>query len=202
MVALAFGWAIVASLRAVGLGFPSGPAISDAWLLRLTMTELLAGAATFALLRFRGYAVLRMLPVPNLRETFWGLALFVLAGGFSLLVVGSFSREEIAQQPIVSMVEHAHVTLPILLVTAILNGVFEETFLLAYLQRAFHKHGASLAIGVSLLVRMLYHVYQGPLGVMEVLVFGAVLSVFYWRTGRLWPVVFAHVLADVVSLCG
>ena len=27
-----------------------------------------------------------------------------------------------------------------------------------------------------------------------------VLSVFYVRTGRLWPVVFAHILADVVPM--
>jgi len=202
VVALAFGWAIFGSMRAVELGFPNGPAISDSWLLHITLTEVLAGVVTFALLHFRGYLVLRMLPVPNLRDSVWGLLLFLLATGFSMLVAGGFSRDQIAEQPIVAMVANAHVSMPILVVTAMLNGVFEETFLLAYLQRALHKHGASLAIGVSLLVRVLYHLYQGPLGVMEVLTFGAVLSLFYWRSGRLWPVVFAHMLADVVSLCG
>jgi membrane protease YdiL (CAAX protease family) len=49
---------------------------------------------------------------------------------------------------------------------------------------------------------MLYHIYQGPVGALSVLVFGLVLSLFYLRTGRLFPVVVAHVIADVAPFLG
>lgn len=81
---------------------------------------------------------------------------------------------------------------------AIVNGAYEEVFLLGFLMRGLRRFGASNAIGVSLLVRLLHHMYQGPLGALSVLVFGGVLSIFYWRKGQLFPAVFAHVLAHIV----
>ena len=45
---------------------------------------------------------------------------------------------------------------------------------------------------------MLYHLYQGPLGAVWVLGFGLVMSLYYVRTRKLFPVVIAHVLADIV----
>lgn len=41
-------------------------------------------------------------------------------------------------------------------------------------------------------------VYQGPLGAMYVGAFGLVLSVYLVASGKLFPVVFAHALWDVI----
>ena len=98
------------------------------------------------------------------------------------------------------MVVNRHVTLPAIIALAMVNGLYEETFLLGYLQRGFLAAGPSFAIGLSVLVRVLYHLYQGPLGALSVLLFGLVVSLFHWRTGKLWPVVFAHTLADAFAL--
>lgn len=46
----------------------------------------------------------------------------------------------------------------------------KRRFWLGYLVRGFAAVGASFAIGLSLLVRVLYHLYQGPLGAVSVLV--------------------------------
>lgn len=80
------------------------------------------------------------------------------------------------------------------------NGAFEEVFLLGVLLRGLRAHGLSVALGFPLLVRLMYHGYQGPLGLLWILAFGLSLSLFFLRTGRLWPVVFAHTLWDIVPV--
>jgi membrane protease YdiL (CAAX protease family) len=49
-----------------------------------------------------------------------------------------------------------------------------------------------------LISRVLHHLYQGPLGAVWVLGFGLVMSLYYRRTRKLFNVVFAHALADIV----
>jgi membrane protease YdiL (CAAX protease family) len=61
------------------------------------------------------------------------------------------------------------------------------------------RFGASIAIGVPVLVRALCHLYQGPLGTMSVIGAGVVLGAYYWRKRQLWPVVFAHIFADIAG---
>jgi membrane protease YdiL (CAAX protease family) len=72
-----------------------------------------------------------------------------------------------------------------------------KIFLLGFLIRGLRRYGLAVALGASLLVRVLYHTYQGPLGAMWVLVFGAVLSVYFIESGKLFPAVVAHAIADV-----
>jgi membrane protease YdiL (CAAX protease family) len=87
----------------------------------------------------------------------------------------------------------------VLLASAV-NGVYEETFLVGYLVRGFRHRGAAAAVGVSVLVRLLCHLYQGPLGALAAVVFGTLAGAFYWRSRWLWPVAFAHMLQDLISL--
>jgi membrane protease YdiL (CAAX protease family) len=84
------------------------------------------------------------------------------------------------------MMAHTSVTAVPVVATALVNGAFEEVFLLGFLARSLRGYGIALAIGISLLVRILYHSYQGPLGMLSVLLFGIVLSVYYMRTDDLF----------------
>ncbi len=95
---------------------------------------------------------------------------------------------------------NAQVTLPSLIAAAMVNGTFEEVFLLGFLARGLRGFGLSIALGVPLLVRALCHMYQGPLGVLWVLGFGLILALYYVRWGQLWPPVLAHILWDIVPL--
>jgi membrane protease YdiL (CAAX protease family) len=92
----------------------------------------------------------------------------------------------------------ARPSLAVVLLLSVVNGLYEEVFLLGYLMKGFRHRGASFALGLSLLVRVLYHLYQGPHGALSIAVAGLVFGVFYLRTGWLWPVVFAHMLADTL----
>jgi uncharacterized protein len=200
VVVVCFGWFILASLEAVAAGFPSSGAFSDASLIGLVALEALLGAVGLTFLRLRGYVLADLTPSPSWSGCLAGFALFAVATLASSVVTLGFSGGDAGAQPIAAMVSNAHVSLPVVIVMSMVNGLYEETFLVGYLVRGLRSHGLAIAVGVSLLVRILYHLYQGPLGAVSVLVFGLVISVFYWRTGRLWPVVFAHTLADALAL--
>lgn len=77
-------------------------------------------------------------------------------------------------------------------------GTFEEVLLLGFLMRGLRGYGLSVALGLMLLVRVLYHLYQGPIGALWVLVFGLVVGLYYVSSGKLWPAVCAHILGDIV----
>jgi membrane protease YdiL (CAAX protease family) len=195
MVALCFGWFIAGSLWSVSAGFRSGT-ISDASLIGLVGFEIFVGPIALLILRSRGHAMRDLLPSPSWRGCGVGALLYVACVVASAVALSPFAAD--AAQPIDRMMEAARPSLAVVVTLAVVNGLYEEVFLLGYLQRCFRHQGASFALGLSLLVRVLYHLYQGPHGALSVAVAGLVFGVFYLRTGWLWPVVFAHMLADAI----
>ena len=200
MVILCFGWFILISLSAVGADFPAGEGFSDSNLLEMIVTECVLGALALVFLRLRGHSLSALMPRPSWRGGVVGALLFGVAMVAWQLVALVFDENSIQSQPISEIMSRTHVSLVMALSLAVVNGLYEETFLTGYLLEAFRGWGASIAIGVPTLVRLLYHVYQGPIGAVSAVVFGMVMSLFYWRTKWLWPVVFAHILADSIAL--
>jgi membrane protease YdiL (CAAX protease family) len=85
--------------------------------------------------------------------------------------------------------------------TSCVNAAFEEIFVSGYIITALKpSRGASFALNVSVAVRLLYHLYQGQMAMLGVLPVGLVYAFWYARSGRLWPLIVAHALQDVVSL--
>jgi uncharacterized protein len=199
VVAICFGWFIFVSLTTVAAGFPHASGFSDSAFVQIIAMELVLGGAALSLLHARGYPIARLLPTPSVRGGLIGIGLFVAALLIWGLVAELFPGGELERQPIVDIMAATQVSTPWVVALSIVNGLYEETFLVGYLLRGFRASGPALAIGLSVLVRLLYHLYQGPVGAVSVLVFGVVVSLFYWRTGRLWPIVVAHVLADLLA---
>ncbi|HLO94821.1 MAG TPA: CPBP family intramembrane glutamic endopeptidase, partial [Burkholderiaceae bacterium] len=200
VVAIAFGWFIMASLEAVAQGFPGTGSFSDEQLLNILLMELLFGGIALAFLRHRGHALQALLPTPTLTGCLVGAALCGASVLAWQVLAQAVPASQLQAQPIAEIARNARPSLAMAIALSVVNGLYEETFLLGYLVRSFASAGASLALGLSLLVRVLYHLYQGPLGAVSVLMFGLILSVYYWHSRRLWPAVFAHTLADALAL--
>lgn len=200
VVLLCFGWFILISLSAVGADFPADQGFSNGALLEMIIVECVLGGLALAFLRFRGHSLAALLPRPTWSGGVIGLMLFIAALLAWQLVQQFFDAKTFEAQPISEIMSQTHVSLVMALALSIVNGLYEETFLTGYLMEAFRGYGASIAIGIPTLVRLLYHLYQGPIGAVSVLVFGIMMSLFYWRTKWLWPVVFAHILADLMAL--
>lgn len=194
--AICFGWAIMVSSQSVAAGFQSA-AFTDANMLGLIWMEVVLGSVALLTLHVRGFAIPSLYPHPTLVGVGHGMGLYVVSLIASWVAVAPFAMGQ-PTQPIETMVSSASVSLSSVVSAALVNGAYEEVFLLGFLMRGLRGYGLSIAVGVSLLVRVLYHLYQGPLGAVSVLAFGLVLSLYYLRTRALFPVVFAHVLADII----
>ena len=81
------------------------------------------------------------------------------------------------------------------------NPVFEEVFVAGYTMTVLKDtRGKSFAFNASVAIRLLYHLYQGVLGVITIIPFGLILAFWYMRTGKLWPLIVAHAVLDAVGL--
>ena len=194
---ICFGLFTVWSIQAVLAGFPDAT-FSDAGNVLSILIEVILGAFAVAYLHARNFDVAPMYPRPELRGTLMGVAVYVAAVVAGYLATAPFAGEQ-GNDGLVAF-SFSGISLTSIVVFAMVNGTFEEVFLLGVLARSLRDHGLAIAIGLPLLVRILYHLYQGPVGVLWVLTYGLVVSVFYLRTGRLWPVVFAHMLGDIVPM--
>ena len=195
IMGICFGYSIVMSFYDVASGFPDR-GFSDSGLIWLAGYELVLGAAALGVLYMRGYAIASLIPTPTLMGSILGIGLYLGAWVVGWLLTLPFVGQP--EQPVARMMEDARVTMPTVVIIAMVNGAFEEIFLLGFLMRGLRHFGISIALGVMLLVRVLYHLYQGPLGAVWILGFGLVFGLYFARTDRLWPPVFAHILWDIV----
>ncbi|MCU6499992.1 CPBP family intramembrane metalloprotease [Rugamonas sp. A1-17] len=193
IMAICFGGFILSSF---GIASGSADALSfnDGLLAAIAVQELILACVALAVLHACHYPLATLLPKPSWGGLGTGAVLYIVACMAALGVGLLLGGEPI--QPIDTMLAQSHVSLYALVPMALINATFEEVFLLAYLQRGLRRFGASNAIGAAILVRLLCHWYQGPVGAAKVLVMGLVFGIYYARSGRLFPVVAAHVAAD------
>jgi uncharacterized protein len=193
---LCFGWFILASVFAVSTGFRTG-SFSDQGFAGLILFELFVATIALYVLRSRGFSTSSLYPAPSLGGVGVGSLLYLAVAFAAAAATSTFATSDL-QQPIDALMGNTGISLVTLVALGVVNGAYEEIFLLGFLLRGLREYGLAVALGASLLVRVLYHLYQGPLGAVSVLVFGAVLSLSFIATGRLFPAVFAHALADIV----
>lgn len=200
IVVLCFGWFIVSSLQSLAAwqAGASARVFSDHTLASVVVTELIFGAVAIAVLQARGYPLRALYPRPSWSGAFLGAGLYLGATALARLAMELAPHP--ARMPVEEMAAQAQVSLPVIMLVSVVNGAYEEVFLLGYLMRGLRRYGASTALGITLLVRLLYHMYQGPVGALGVTLFGAVIGIYYQRTGRLFPVVASHVIADAIGL--
>lgn len=199
IVVLCFGWFILGSLQAASAWRPeagTGGGFTNGGFDALVVIELILGTSAIAVLGMRGYPLQSLMPRPSWFGALWGAGLYaaviVLDAVIQPLLPGGVGA------PVIDMLDQTRAAWSSIVPMALVNGAYEEIFLLGYLMRGVRRYGASTAIGVALLVRMLYHTYQGPAGVVAVMLFGLVVSLYYQRKGQLFPVVLAHVIGDIV----
>lgn len=87
----------------------------------------------------------------------------------------------------------------LLIVLIVVNSLFEESLVNAYIINALSHEGASVAITTSTLIRFLYHLYQGPVSSLSILPIGLIFGAVYWRWRNLWPVMVAHTIMNLLS---
>ena len=206
MVFVAFGLFVPGNLHAFFSGAwatRSAPPINNAHLLKTLLVELAILTIVILFLRAREWSFTRVGLRPTFRDSLVGLGLNIasyVAYAVLFTAVTSFWPEIVKAVGATNLVAK-NLDLPLIIAVSIVNPLFEELFTCGYVMTVLkERRGVLMAVNVSVAIRLLYHLYQGPLGVLSILPVGLIFSYWYARTGRLWPLVVAHALADLVGL--
>jgi CAAX protease family protein len=193
VIALAFGLSIVGSLAAA-LSYAGRPVnFGDDELAAVIAFEVITAPVIWFLLKHRGWKWSDFAIHYSNGSTILGIILGVATLGVWYVF------EMFAGTP------PNFPTAGLLTVTvlSIVNPLFEEVLVLAYVVQSMRKRfGLTTAFNVSLAIRLVYHLYQGPLAVIPIAFFGLVVTIVYVRMGRLWPCIVAHAFLDFAALSG
>jgi membrane protease YdiL (CAAX protease family) len=210
VVSWAFGLPIFSSILMMGAeggaGSRAGGALvfdNDA-LMNIVSFELLQSAFLVWFLWVRGWTLEKIGLSVSWRGTWHGwlllLGTYVVLMGLqwltSLFVPGDLQaavQRYPSADPMVSM--------QLVFLASTVNGMFEEVFVAGYVITALSQvRGVWTAVNVSTVIRLLYHLYQGPLALITIIPLGLIFGHYYARTRQLWPLILAHILVDIIGL--
>ena len=172
---------------------------------RLLITLGLEAVITAALLPYllrRGWNPLKVAPPPEAPDILRGVLVWlaILAAlYFTLFIVYLVSPGTVTS---LQARQFTGSISPIVVISAsLLNPIFEEFLWLGYaIPAVASRFGLGVASAVSVILRVSVHLYQGKLAFISVLPIAIVLTLYFVRTGRLWPTVVAHVIIDALGL--
>jgi membrane protease YdiL (CAAX protease family) len=179
-------------------------AFTDGHLLRVVTFEALVAALLVPWLRRRGWSPRDVAGAPGLADVargvgVWGLAFACYAVTWVLFAL--LQREAAEALAIEQRFTGAPASAAAIILVSIVNPVFEEFLWLGYgVTRLAPRLGLRAAAALSVGLRAIVHLYQGPWAVLGVLPVGVAFTWYFGRTRRLWPVVVAHALFDAIGL--
>ena len=202
VIAVAFGYFILNSFLFVFSSAPYQP-LTDRDLYFLLAFELAAMSILLPFLYLRGWNFQKIGLDLSVKGTLIGLALTIASyAAYAIFLAAAwyvFSTTEATTSN--NAIIGFKLSLLTIVVVSIINPVFEELFVCAYVITSLKKQTTIwVAINASIFIRLLYHLYQGPIGVISIIPIGIIFSYWYARTGKLWPLIVAHGLMDLFGL--
>jgi membrane protease YdiL (CAAX protease family) len=153
--------------------------------------ELIAGGIAFAILKSRGWKWSDFAIHASRGSTIVGVIVALALFAFGYAFEAAFGKVPVVLSA----------TLIPITIISLLNPLFEELLVLGFVVQSMRKaFGITTAFNVSLALRILSHLYQGPLAVIPIAVMALVFTLVYVKMGRLWPVIVSHALLDFLGL--
>jgi membrane protease YdiL (CAAX protease family) len=209
VVTWAFGLPIFASIMSLGTGGAGAATggslvFNNSALLNILVFELIQAAFLIWFLRIRAWTPEKFGLSITWRGT--GAGWLVFLGTYLLFTGAQFMAGLALPDTMQSAAQRyptadPHLSMELVFLTSTVNGIFEELFVTGYIVTALAAtRGVWTAINVSTVVRLLYHLYQGPIGVVTIVPMGLLYGYVFARTRQLWPLIVAHVLIDLLAL--
>ena len=202
VIVMAFGVSIVGSLF-TATHPPHGALATEPRLWGLILHEVIVLVVLGLFLYARDWTPKRLGLVPKWSDVPWsvvliaGVYLAFYAAWYGLAFISTRLLHAPAQLQFVS----SGVSPATIIAMVLINPVFEEVFVAGYVIAALKDvRGATFAINVSVAIRLLYHLYQGVTGVLAIIPMGLIFGYWFARKGRLWPLIGAHAIMDLVGL--
>jgi membrane protease YdiL (CAAX protease family) len=205
VVTWAFGLPIFSSIMSLDVadGTPA-PVFNNAVLLATIIFEVVQLGFLSWFLRIRGWTLEKFGLAFSWRATVVGLVLFGVTWAIALgaqeaaqFVFDYDQQKLLARMPKID----PELSMELVFMVSVVNGLFEELFVAGYIITSLtERRGTWVAINTSVAVRLLYHLSQGPIGIMTAVPMGLLYGYVYSRTRQLWPLVLAHMLMDLIPL--
>lgn len=153
--------------------------------------ELVAGTLATLILRTRGWKLADLGLRISMPLTIGGMLLFI---GANITIAGLYEafRAISGTDPGAATTLVAKASWPAVILFLLIDPIYEETFEVAYNLRATSNDGAAFGISLSATIRLICHVYQGPIAPLTILPLGIIFAVVYWKWRRVWPLAVAH----------
>ena len=181
----------------------AAPPITNAGLLSTVIYELLVLGVLGTFLATRGWTLARVGLEPSWRDSAAGLGLAVVYY-FCFIVLWIAAVAVWPPLGTIGAATHlvrADLQWSTVLLACVVNPVFEEVFLCGYVISALRdSRGVTTAINVSAAIRLFCHFYQGAVGVIAVAPVALLFAYWYAHSRRLWPLIVAHAILDLVGL--
>jgi membrane protease YdiL (CAAX protease family) len=88
----------------------------------------------------------------------------------------------------------------LIIAVSIINPIFEEAIVVGYIIPVLKdRTGVLFAINISVLVRLLYHLYQGPIAAITIIPMGLIFAFVYTKWKNIWPLIIAHSIMDFIA---
>ncbi|HEX8007074.1 MAG TPA: CPBP family intramembrane glutamic endopeptidase, partial [Trebonia sp.] len=138
------------------------------------------------------------------RDLLRGAALAALIGGSGLGLYFIAYKSGIALNIVAESLPNVWWRIPVLLLSALQNGLLEEVLVTGYLLSRLRKLGVrpTRAVAISAVLRGSYHLYQGFGGFLGNAVLGVIFATLFLRWRRATPMIIAHTLIDAVAFVG
>lgn len=200
VITLAFGFSILGSVVSV-FSAAAEVGLSEAGLQSLVVYELGMLVMLGVFLALRGWDLQQLGLVPTRTDPWVGMALWMVAYAAFFVVWMTLGQSLPGAAEITEGIIQHDLRPGTVLLVSVVNGIFEEIFVCGYVVSALRKtRSLVFAINVSVAIRLSYHLYQGPAGVISVIPIGLVFTYWFARTGRLWPIAIAHCSWDIFGL--
>ena len=144
------------------------------------------------------------LPEPRWSDLGWGAGLAAVIGIPGLAFYLGALHLGLTRGVVPTTLTHPWSEVPVLLVWSFANAWGEEIVVVMYLLTRLRQLGWGLpaALAFSSVLRGSYHLYQGISAGFGNIFMSVLYGWFFWRTGRVWPLIIAHFLIDAVAFVG
>lgn len=175
--------------------------ISNNDILELLETEFLSFLVILWFLWVRGWRIQTFNITINIKLTLNGILLYIGVCLCSIFIFTLFTS--VLELDIFSLahpLDYSALDRGTILLCSLINPFFEEILVTGYIVKSLKtRQGFWFAIHTSIFVRLLCHLYMGPMVIVLIFPMGVLFAYSYARWDKLWPIIVAHIVADIMG---